>query len=441
MKLQTVRFASKLLFVAAMWASFACAQAAPPATNVGLPIVFVHGWCGDATTWDAALAQVRTTLQTNFPSLYPNAQTYVNFYDGKTANFQVEGSTTVSKRIPADARFFEVALFDPWASPRIYQNFDVGRVARLPIFEKGDELAHLIWNVKAQTGTPRVVVVSHSMGGLDIRSYIEQLAQGAAPNGIDSYENDIATMITLDTPHAGAHLADVLGPENYSSDSGFSCFLTNNTNKQELSPESPTVHTLNYDSSFPGATPIPAGLNLMDWKTYWTCCTTFPPPFPNTNSDNITTKDEQDLNLALSGAPAGSNNSNTVVIENSVNKRLGQCGQFLHLDQPLHILDCLALANTTFSDVSDEVSNTAAMTNNVTVTPKKITLAPGGTTTFQASTQDGGTAIWSVLQGDSCGSIGQDGTYTAPQHAGTCYVVAIDSTSPGYGAAIVTIGN
>lgn len=66
---------------------------------------------------------------------------------------------------------------------------------RKPVNESATEyLKPMIDRVKQETGSDKVDIVAHSMGGLVARSYI----QGS------SYENDVDQLITLGTPHQGA---------------------------------------------------------------------------------------------------------------------------------------------------------------------------------------------------------------------------------------------
>lgn len=63
-----------------------------------------------------------------------------------------------------------------------------------------DGMARRIDEVLAATGTPQLILVGHSMGGLAIRAYLRRYGQAK-----------VARMITLGTPHRGSRLAR-LGP-------------------------------------------------------------------------------------------------------------------------------------------------------------------------------------------------------------------------------------
>src|ERR1019366_1636236 len=100
-------------------------------------------------------------------------------------------------------------------------------------YEKGYELAQIIGRIKAVTGAPRVVVVGHSMGGLVARSYIEGLASPTATvQAAIPYLQDIAALITLDTPHGGASIATLDGYETWFN----ACSNNPSINKSEMIP-------------------------------------------------------------------------------------------------------------------------------------------------------------------------------------------------------------
>lgn len=83
------------------------------------------------------------------------------------------------------------------------------------------------------------------------------------------------------------------------------------------------------------------------------------------------------------------------------------------------------------------VTVTLPGTITVAVSPASVTLAPGGTQQFTATTSDGSTVTWSAPQG---GSITTAGLFTAPGQPGSYRVVATsvtDGTSSG--AATVTV--
>jgi pimeloyl-ACP methyl ester carboxylesterase len=196
-------------------------------SQIGLPVIFVHGICDKADSWLPAETAVKTYLQQNAPIAYPsiNSQEYVVYYDeisrlvmfqrpqsqlaAGAANTPMDEPEFLQVAAGSSPQFFLMAL-DDLTVPG-YETFDATNVANVPIYQKGDELAHVIWTIKKITGAPRVIVVGHSMGGLDARSYIEGLASPTASSSdTDIYLDDIAALITLDTPHGGASIVSIL---------------------------------------------------------------------------------------------------------------------------------------------------------------------------------------------------------------------------------------
>lgn len=73
-----------------------------------------------------------------------------------------------------------------------------------PIEHYGREVARLVEEALAATGTPQVDIVAHSMGGLAARYYIQELGGS----------KKVRRLITLGTPHRGALRAGIGVGEN-----------------------------------------------------------------------------------------------------------------------------------------------------------------------------------------------------------------------------------
>lgn len=123
---------------------------AQSSTQVGLPVIFVHGICDTPDSFLPMEQAVRATLESRYPTLYPppgitsDADEYVVFYDGVNVTFQVPPASQYNPVLSSDQvdrtrRFFLVALDDPGQT--IYQFFDAANeVANIPIYQKGNEL-------------------------------------------------------------------------------------------------------------------------------------------------------------------------------------------------------------------------------------------------------------------------------------------------------------
>ena len=265
---------------------------APPADAQTIapsrPILFVHGWCGSAWDWAPLFP---TILQTLPPSLYPDPTVFYVQYNSltDTINFWTEnvpalgsaGGLTpvdedvISKGYP-NARYFVIQFLDP--NVRSTDGVDVTKIS---ILNKAYEISQVIKHITTITQIPQVNILAHSMGGLDARAYVEGMAsQGAcylytnpavpwyfAPcnPGAAQYANDVANIITIDTPHAGSSLAT---PNAWLGFLGIepACQANPSTNMTELLPYvhngAGLIEALNYDGAAlsrvkPSKNPVP----------------------------------------------------------------------------------------------------------------------------------------------------------------------------------------
>ena len=64
------------------------------------------------------------------------------------------------------------------------------------LYQNARRLRDVIAQIRAETGAPKVSIVAHSMGGLNVRAYTESAL----------YQGDVAQVFMLGTPQAGVHL-------------------------------------------------------------------------------------------------------------------------------------------------------------------------------------------------------------------------------------------
>jgi len=267
------------------------AQPSPPSR----PILFVHGWCGSAYDWASLFGSILNTLpNTMYPDksvyfveynndslLHPaNPQDSYAFYkEDQPAGYNTTLTSANQKDIPPDTRFFAINLYDPLSN-----GADPDNVTRISVLNKAYEVKKVIELIKEITGVQSVNIVAHSMGGLDARAYVENLASaGSCNNYQDSsinspygshpdyaantclpgslsaeYSNDVANIVTVDTPHLGSPLAELfatnqgLGPEFINL--GLTCQAYDSTNRIELLQSTDggpgLIEELNYLGSF-----------------------------------------------------------------------------------------------------------------------------------------------------------------------------------------------
>jgi pimeloyl-ACP methyl ester carboxylesterase len=431
------------------------------ATQIGLPVLFVHGWCDTPDSFVNAETAVKNYLNTQLPSLYPLHSSpppdeYVAFFDGVNVQFQTQGPENVSNstktQVDSSTRFFLADFNDSISSHSLYQEIDknTSAVADIHIYEKGYELAKIIASIKAMTHAPRVIVVAHSMGGLVARSYIEGLASPTGYIGAAiPYLHDIAALVTLDTPHGGAASAELNGyqtwfdvcSDNPSIDksemipSGIDS--SSGTNVQSIIPE------LNFNGG--NAKPLPPDLTITSIASTWSIVTPLPLPLPGLGTDNVLGSTEQDLGANLLD-PVRNSESTLYGVSNSFGPNgflIGPYLNFCGFTTPLHQLSCTGSSSQTFQILGPAVlSSSVIFPDQVQITPSSASVAAGFTKQFTSSAGPGTT--WSILEGSSAGTISPTGLYTAPTDlslvGSAFHIVAVNNVYPNqYGEATVTV--
>jgi triacylglycerol lipase len=156
---------------------------APSAAQAREPIVFVHGWSSSGSTWNTMASRFRA--------------------DGWTTAQTVQWSYNTSQSNATTAQ----------------------------------QLSTLVDQVRASTGSAKVDLVSHSMGGLSTRYYVKNLG-GAAK--VDDF-------------------VSLAGP-NHGTSTAYFCFQTSCT---QMRPGSSFLSALNSGDETPGA---------VSYGTWWSPC-------------------------------------------------------------------------------------------------------------------------------------------------------------------------
>ena len=408
----------------------ASAQNSPPSR----PILFVHGWCGSAYDW----APLYNSLFQTFPtSMYPNQAVFLVQYNSvtNTISFWTENDPSAGANsvltpiggvgenpIPPSARFFALQLIDP--NSQGTETTDPVNVTKISILNKAYEISQVIARITSITGIPQVNIVAHSMGGLDARAYVENLASPGAcynyqentplyvspcdpgsANG--SYVNDVANIITVDTPHAGSPMAQ-LNLQSFASELG-ACIANPSTNQTELIPTTDNggwsfVERLNY-SGFPFNSALPSVNNVpiqavedyfSDVTTAWDGLTGESDDIVQRDSQAITS-DSQTVTANIPGPDTTAillnlpipytdspNNIDPYVANTPACWPVGNSA----INTPiLHYMTCLgALPATQIVIAAQLISDTVPWISSWTVTP--TTLSLGGSVTIGYSASD-----------------------------------------------------
>ena len=193
-----------------------------------LPVLFVHGFCSAADTWDDTLLQLSTS---RYGSYAPRV------YEGP------DGKPMARTTVWPGSKTFRIDFSD------LNGGFDLLAIAKVPTTRKAGELKVIIDAIKQVTGSPKVILVTHSLGGLAARAYIQGIGVDRAGRTIP-YSNDVAGLINIDTPNQGSALAFVSGFPKRDA-----CILAETTNLQELQPASSFLRELN-GKPWPTGTPV-----------------------------------------------------------------------------------------------------------------------------------------------------------------------------------------
>jgi pimeloyl-ACP methyl ester carboxylesterase len=201
---------------------------ASPAMAAQLPVLFIHGFCSSADTWDDTLPQLSTRRYGyDAPRLYENAN----------------GQAAARTLVRAGSKTFRIDFSD------LAGGFDLLAVADVPTERKAGELKVVIDAIKQLTGAPAVILVGHSLGGLAARSYMQGTGYDRQGTPI-RYGRDVGALITIDTPNQGSALAYVSGfPERDA------CILADTVNLRELQPASRFLRRLNRQP-WPALAPV-----------------------------------------------------------------------------------------------------------------------------------------------------------------------------------------
>lgn len=198
---------------------------AAPARAAELPVLFVHGFCSSADTWNDTLPQLSTRrFGTDAPRVYESA---IGKAGAKTA-------------VAPGTKMFRIDFSD------LANGFDLLAVANIPTARKAGELKVVIDAIKKVTGAPGVIVVAHSLGGLAARAYVQGIGENR-DGAVIAYGGDIAALIMISTPNQGSVLANLSGKPGSEN-----CVVADTANLQDLQPDSPFLRELNQQ-------PWPAG--------------------------------------------------------------------------------------------------------------------------------------------------------------------------------------
>jgi triacylglycerol lipase len=151
------------------------------------PVIFVHGFVSSADTW----ALFRDYLINNAGWTFGG----VPAYDPASQTVAITCPSQPVACTGKDGNFYTLNFSDN-------QN--------LTFDAQGGELSAIITAVlEANPGTTKVLLVSHSMGSLAAREYLQGLALMPNAGATIPYRDDVAKLITVGAPHQGSLWAEL----------------------------------------------------------------------------------------------------------------------------------------------------------------------------------------------------------------------------------------
>ena len=205
------------------------------------PVIFIHGLASSADTWTA----YRDYLIDNSHWTFGGIPSYNQI------------TKTVDISCPVSPN--QLASCTGYAGDFYTLNFSNNQ--GLTFDEQGGELAAIIKNVlAANPGKTKVLLVSHSMGGLAAREYLQGLAREVNSVTTIPYREDVAKLITIAAPHQGIFVAEAchlhIGISYISGSVGICDLLSlaidpNSIAVEDLKPNSSSLNILNNLTVFP----------------------------------------------------------------------------------------------------------------------------------------------------------------------------------------------
>jgi pimeloyl-ACP methyl ester carboxylesterase len=342
------------------------AQTAQQPPTVGRPILFVHGWCSDASAWKSLRDSAISFARTQALAEYQDPTNYDLYYDPRDQRVKIWPSGTdllTASAVTPSARFFSIRFADP-----IFLNnpllFDPKDITQVSILNKADELSQVIATITQLTRVKDVIVVAHSMGGLNARAYMENLASPWSSPCVDSdlyhgcskgeirYTDDIERLVTIDTPHGGATISNFILGLDAPITPVIGCQLEDSLNRRELEDSSFLTSLLRLD-----ATSLSANTTIASIQSYLNPGTFAQP------DDGIVTKLQQSFGVSLQGVVTTS--ATHYDLDNQFPGLFGpwvgppvDCIESLLL--PLHQLECVGSQPQTQALVNGEISKSLA---------------------------------------------------------------------------------
>lgn len=213
------KFTRNLLFCIVSVLCLSAALFAQTPADAPYPVIFIHGLNSSNQTWTETINVLENT--------WGNHATTDVYHSVLNAYFNITEVTndvffnfSENNGLSTNGNIFSINFETTWnrnpSAPVLfkYQTDSInGESAsnRSAIVKQAYALKQLIAKVIDVTGSEKVILVGHSMGGLAAREYLQR-RDGASPKWwVDSTANDghkVAKLVTIGTPHRGSNFLE-----------------------------------------------------------------------------------------------------------------------------------------------------------------------------------------------------------------------------------------
>ena len=167
-------------------------------TNLPYPIILMHGFSANDTTWFSFLRDIQRT----YGYSYGGSLDFCLNQDSKLATGEItkdfKDRTNLSALHNADIYTIN---FDVDTSGKRYPSTSVESNEAAAV-KQGLGISKAIEHVLSITGKDKVILVGHSMGGLASREYLQNPVRWQADG-----QHHVAKLLTVGTPHGGSNIS------------------------------------------------------------------------------------------------------------------------------------------------------------------------------------------------------------------------------------------
>lgn len=165
------------------------------------PYIFIHGLVGSSETWDA----LTDDLDDAFGWTYGGRMDFClnadnnKFTSNLTTDYK-DFTATQNNLIAGDYYYVNFAV----ESNGIYNSSTTNQSNQSAIVKQGRAVRDAIKYVRQKTGSDKVILVGHSMGGLASREYLQNNTIWQSDG-----QHHVAKLLTIGTPHGGSNSASL----------------------------------------------------------------------------------------------------------------------------------------------------------------------------------------------------------------------------------------